>query len=68
MTVLPPMDTDVGLMSPFTSPAMTAYGTLVSVSRGVISLSPAIVMPRYLVLPSKSPAVSGWTLPSSVEK
>ena len=41
-----PMDTELGWMSPFTSPARIAYGTLWIVERGVISASEPTVTPK----------------------
>jgi hypothetical protein len=46
MTVIPLTDTDVGWMSPLTSFARNAYGTLPMVARGVISASVPTWMPR----------------------
>jgi hypothetical protein len=37
---------DLGLMSPETLPATSAYGTLVRACRGAISASPPTVSPR----------------------
>jgi hypothetical protein len=62
------MLTVVGWMSPIASPATSAYGTLVSCSRGVISGSDPTVTPRYRSCPFHTEDGTARTLPSSVEK
>ena len=60
------MNTLPGWMAPITSPAYDAYGTLTSSSRGVISGSAPIVMPRYRGVPSS--AGSATVPPSATMK
>jgi hypothetical protein len=62
------MDTEVGWMSPFTSLASMAYGTLATSARGLISDSPSMVTPRYRVEPSNVAVSNGVAAPSCTEK
>jgi hypothetical protein len=68
MTVVPLMLTLVGVMSPFTFPAIIAYGTLRTACRGVISGSVPTVTPRYIGSPVKIVAGIGVDSPRMAEK
>jgi hypothetical protein len=68
ITVRPPTDTLAGWMSPVTSPAIRAYGTLATSSRGVISGSIPTVTPRNLGRPLNSVLGNMDMLPSATEK
>ncbi|WP_437899744.1 hypothetical protein [Sorangium sp. So ce124] len=60
--------TEVGVMSPFTLPASSAYGTLATVARGSSSTSSPTVMPRYRSVPSKIAPSNGTIEPRRTEK
>ncbi|WP_232379663.1 hypothetical protein [Polyangium fumosum] len=66
MTSVPLTVTLVGWMSPFTSFAKSAYGTLWIGARGSNSGSSAIVIPRYRTDPSNSLS-NGTSEPSETE-
>ncbi|WP_437817949.1 hypothetical protein [Sorangium sp. So ce1078] len=59
---------EVGVMSPFTFPARSAYGTLATVARGFSSTSSPTVMPRYRSAPSKIAPWNGVIEPRRTEK
>jgi hypothetical protein len=64
----PSIDSDEGVMSPFTFPATRAYGTLPTGARGLISGSFATWTPRYRVEPSKIVVSNAVSSPSWTEK
>jgi hypothetical protein len=68
ITVVPLIDTLVGVMSPFTFPATSAYGTLKIACRGVISGSALIFTPRYFGFPSNTDAGMVVVSPRIAEK
>ncbi len=68
MTVLPPITTVEGVMSPIAFVATSAYGTLESGCRGFISGSIPTLMPRKRVVPLKAVGGIGVVSPSVVEK
>ena len=67
-TCIPPTVMLVGVMSPTTLVATSAYGTLPMGSRGVISGSVPTVTPRKRVRPANTVGVNGVVEPSCVEK
>jgi hypothetical protein len=68
MTVVPLIVTLVGVMSPFTFPATTAYGTLKIACRGVISGSLFTWTPRYFAFPSNTVPGMAVVSPRTAEK
>ena len=68
MTTVPPTVTDVGVMSPIALSATSAYGTLSSVCRGVISASAFTATPRKSSDPVKRSTGSDVTSPRRAEK
>jgi hypothetical protein len=69
MTVPTPLiETLAGVMSPFTSLAMIAYGTLATRARGSISGSSPTLMPRNSVEPLNTFVSSGVSSPRLTEK
>ncbi|MDI1477317.1 hypothetical protein [Polyangium sp. y55x31] len=67
MTSVPLIVTLVGWMSPFTSFASSAYGTLWMGARGWSSGSLSIVIPRYRTEPSNTLSPNGTSEPSETE-
>jgi hypothetical protein len=65
---IPSIDTESGLIWPFTSFAMSAYGTLRTAALGDISGSPPTLIPRARSEPLKSPSPKGVIEPRLTEK
>ncbi|WP_437930453.1 hypothetical protein WMF37_14820 [Sorangium sp. So ce291] len=60
--------TELGVMSPLTLPARSAYGTLATAARGLSSSSSPTVMPRNRSAPSKTSPWNGTIEPRRTEK
>jgi hypothetical protein len=71
MTSSPPMEIELGVMSPTAfsaTPARIAYGTLSRGCLGLISSLLPTVIPKYRVEPSKISGSIGVSLPRRTEK